>query len=150
MRILLQRVTRASVKVEGELVGEIGQGLLLLVGFRVGDDSEVVSELAKKVANLRIFADSQGKMNLSLLEMGYSCLVVSQFTLYGETKKGNRPSFVTAERPGLAEKLYRQLVDQLTHTLGTDKVREGPFSAMMEVELLNDGPVTLLLERCNS
>jgi D-tyrosyl-tRNA(Tyr) deacylase len=148
MRILLQRVSRASVSVSGKAISTIGQGLLLFVGFRVGDDGSIVTELAKKVANLRIFADREGKMNLSVLELGLSCLVVSQFTLYGDTKKGNRPSFIAAERPEAAELLYKNFIDELGSLLGMSKIQTGRFGAMMEVESINDGPVTLILEKC--
>ncbi len=150
MRILLQRVSRALVRVEDEVIGEIGRGLLLFVGFRIGDDETTVKYLAEKVSNLRIFEDNSGKMNSSLIDKGLACLVVSQFTLYGDTSKGNRPSFTLAERPELAEGLYRKFIDGLRARIGSERVAEGRFRAMMEVELVNDGPVTLLLEKCHT
>jgi D-tyrosyl-tRNA(Tyr) deacylase len=147
MRILIQRVSSATVSVDAEVVGSIGKGLLAFVGFKVGDDAEMLEYLAQKLINLRMFEDSEGKMNLSIGELGLECLIVSQFTLYGETKKGNRPSFIEAERPEIARMLYERFVDIVRGMLGSEKVAEGRFATMMQVELVNDGPVTLLLER---
>jgi D-aminoacyl-tRNA deacylase len=146
MRLVLQRVTRASVSVEGGLVGSINDGLLILAGFAPTDNESTVELLAKKVVHLRIFSDEAGKMNLSILDIGGSILVVSQFTLYGETRKGNRPSFVGAASPELAERLYDMLVAKLKVLLGADKVQQGQFRANMEVELVNSGPVTILID----
>jgi D-aminoacyl-tRNA deacylase len=145
MRIVLQRVSRARVTVEGRITGEIGAGLLLLVGFTHGDGDETLGWMAEKVAGLRVFADDEGKMNRSVVEAGGAALVVSQFTLYGDARKGRRPSFVDAARPETAIPLYERFVDALRGT-GL-RVETGEFGAMMDVELVNDGPVTLILER---
>lgn len=146
MRVLLQRVSRASVTIEGERVGEIGAGLLLLVGFTEGDGSETVEWMTEKVRGLRVFNDDEGKMNRSVEEIGGEILVVSQFTLYGDTRKGRRPSFVHAAHPDQAVPLYERFVSELRR-LFPDRVATGRFGAMMDVELVNDGPVTLMLER---
>jgi len=145
MRTLLQRVSRAEVRVEGRVVGRIGAGLLLLVGFTEADGEDAVAWTAEKVAGLRIFADDEGKMNRSVEETGGGVLVVSQFTLYGDTRKGRRPSFVDAARPETAIPLYERFV-ALLRARGL-VVETGVFGAMMEVELVNDGPVTLSIER---
>lgn len=145
MRTLLQRVSRARVMVEGRVTGEIGAGLLLLVGFTRGDSAAALSWMADKLLTLRIFVDDEGKMNRSVQEIGGSVLVVSQFTLYGDTSRGRRPSFVDAAPPDVAIPLYEQFVSTL-RAAGVP-VATGEFGAMMEVELVNDGPVTLLLER---
>ena len=145
MRVLLQRVSRASVAVDGVLTGESGRGFCLLVGFTHADTPAEVVWMADKVAGLRLFPDPEGKMNLSLAEVGGSLLVVSQFTLYGDTAKGRRPSFIDAARPEQAIPLYDQFCAELTQRgfpVGT-----GVFGAEMAVEIHNDGPVTLLLER---
>ena len=145
MRIVLQRVSRARVTVEGRVTGEIGRGLLLLAGFTAADTDEALAWMAKKVVGLRIFPDDEGKMNRSLEEVDGAILVVSQFTLYGDARKGNRPSFVDAARPELAIPLYERFVALLRQA--GRPVETGEFGAMMEVELVNDGPVTLVLER---
>ena len=145
MRVVLQRVSRARVSVEGRTTGEIGRGVLLLAGFTEGDGDEAVAWMAGKVAGLRIFSDAEGKMNRSVLEAGGAALVVSQFTLYGDARKGRRPSFVAAAPPETAIPLYEGFVDRL-RAEGLP-VATGEFGAMMEVELVNDGPVTLILER---
>ena len=145
MRVVLQRVSRARVTVEGRLTGEIGRGLLLLAGFTEGDTEDALAWMADKVVGLRIFPDDEGKMNRSVQEVGGGVLVVSQFTLYGDARKGRRPSFVDAARPDVAIPLYERFVEFLRATglpVGT-----GEFGAMMDVELVNDGPVTLILER---
>lgn len=145
MRVVLQRVSRARVTVDGRVTGEIGRGLLLLAGFTDGDTDEALAWMADKVVELRIFPDDEGKMNRSVRDVGGGLLVVSQFTLYGDTRKGRRPSFVDAARPEVAIPLYERFVDLLRATglpVGT-----GEFGAMMDVELLNEGPVTLILER---
>jgi D-tyrosyl-tRNA(Tyr) deacylase len=152
MRILLQRVTRGSVSVESRTVGEIGPGLVALVGIRRGDTEAEVRWMAEKVASVRIFEDavddrSSRKMNRSVLETGGSVLAVSQFTLYGELAKGNRPSFMDAAEPVEAERLYDVFLKLLREQLGAERVASGIFRAMMEVELVNQGPVTILLER---
>lgn len=144
MRALIQRVSRAHVDVEGERVGEIGPGLLILLGVTHGDTSEHGKVLAQKCATLRIFEDEQGKMNRSVRDVGGAALVVSQFTLYADTRNGRRPSFVQAAPPELARQLYERFVEQL-RAEGLP-VATGQFQAHMKVEGVNDGPVTLLLE----
>jgi D-tyrosyl-tRNA(Tyr) deacylase len=146
VRVVLQRVSRARVTVEGRVTGEIGVGLLLLVGFTAGDDEAAVEWMADKVVGLRVFSDADGKMNLSLGDVGGGLLVVSQFTLYGDTRKGRRPSFVHAAPPSVAIPLYEKFLEILAGRSGTP-VQSGEFGAMMDVELVNDGPVTLVLER---
>ena len=145
MRVLLQRVSRAEVRIEGNVVGRIQGGFCLLVGFTHGDGAEQVEWMAEKVIGLRLFGDDEGKMNLSLEDVGGGLLVVSQFTLYGDARKGRRPSFIDAARPDVAEGLYDMFVERL-RTRGLE-VATGQFGAMMEVDLVNDGPVTLWLER---
>jgi len=144
MRTVVQRVSRAEVRVEGRVVGAIGRGLLVLVGIAREDTPETGKVLAEKIANLRIFDDEQGRMNCSLLEAGGGVLCVSQFTLYGDCRKGRRPSYDRAAPPEAARALYESFVESLG-TLGV-KVETGEFRAMMDVELVNDGPVTLLLD----
>jgi D-tyrosyl-tRNA(Tyr) deacylase len=144
MRSVVQRVTRASVTVDGEVVGEIGAGLVALVGVTDADTPTESAKLAGKLANLRILGDDDGVMNRSVLETGAAVLVVSQFTLYGETAKGRRPSWIDAARPEAAEPLVDAVVAGL-RTLGVE-VATGRFRADMLVELVNDGPVTVLLE----
>lgn len=141
----MQRVTSASVAVEGEPTRAIGDGLLILVGVTEGDGENEARWMAGKCANLRIFEDAEGRMNQSLLETGGGALVVSQFTLYGDARKGRRPSFTGAARPEVADPLYRRVAELLAGT-GVDPVRTGTFGAHMRVSLLNDGPVTLILE----
>jgi D-tyrosyl-tRNA(Tyr) deacylase len=145
MRIVLQRVSRARVTVDGRVTGEIGRGLLLLAGFTDGDTEDALAWMADKVVGLRIFPDDEGKMNRSVEEIDGALLVVSQFTLYGDTRKGRRPSFVEAARPEVAIPLYERFLQMLRAT--GRPVRTGEFGAMMDVELVNDGPVTLILER---
>jgi D-tyrosyl-tRNA(Tyr) deacylase len=144
MRAVVQRVSRAEVRVEGRLVGGIGRGLLVLVGVAREDTSEAGKVLAEKIAHLRIFDDEQGRMNRSLLEAGGAVLCVSQFTLYGDCRKGRRPSYDRAAPPEAARALYDSFVESL-RALGV-QVETGEFRAMMDVELVNDGPVTLLLD----
>ncbi|HBI03513.1 MAG TPA: D-tyrosyl-tRNA(Tyr) deacylase [Paenibacillaceae bacterium] len=144
MRVVVQRAKNASVTVNGEVVGQIEKGLVLLVGLTHTDTEEDVNYVAEKIAGLRIFEDVGGKMNLSLMETGGSILSVSQFTLYGDTRKGRRPSFVDAARPEQAEPLY-QLFNEKLRGLGL-VVETGIFGSMMEVSLINDGPVTLIVE----
>ena len=145
MRVVLQRVSRARVTVEGRVTGEIGRGLLLLAGFTEGDAPETLAWMADKVVGLRIFTDDEGKMNRSLDEVDGALLVVSQFTLYGDTRRGRRPSFVEAARPETAVPLYEHFLELLRAT--GRPVQTGEFGAAMQVELVNDGPVTLILER---
>ncbi len=146
MRIVLQRVSRAQVSIDGEVVGRIGPGLLLLVGFTEGDDEEKLRWMADKVIGLRVFNDPDGKMNLSMDAMDGSILAVSQFTLYGDTRKGRRPSFIKAAVPDVAIPLYDRFLELLRER-APGPVESGEFGAMMDVELVNDGPVTLVLER---
>ncbi len=146
MRVVVQRVTRASVTIGGSTAGSIEGGLLLLVGFTAGDTEEELLWMAEKVLGLRVFTDEEGKMNLSLTEVGGGLLVVSQFTLYGDSRKGRRPSFVKAAHPDVATPLYDRFV-ALLRERAPARVETGEFGAMMQVELVNDGPVTLLLER---
>jgi D-tyrosyl-tRNA(Tyr) deacylase len=146
MRLLIQRVSRAKVTVSGEITGEIGHGLLIFVGIGHNDDVARVKEMTEKVIKLRIFEDEAGKMNLDVTSRGGSVLVVSQFTLYGDARKGNRPSFIDAARPEQAKELYDRFVSELREKMGTERVAEGRFGAMMDVELVNDGPVTIWLD----
>jgi len=144
MRAVVQRVSRARVTVNGEVTGEIAAGLVVLVGVGRDDTSAVALSMAEKIANLRIFEDDQGKMNRSLLEVNGSALVVSQFTLYGDARGQRRPSFIAAAPPEQAKKLYEEFSEGL-RTLGVI-VATGVFQAMMSVELVNEGPVTILLD----
>jgi D-aminoacyl-tRNA deacylase len=146
MRALIQRVNEAQVTVDDSAVGQIGSGLLVLLGVRTGDSEQEAEWLAAKTARLRIFADEEGRMNKSVLDIDGQVLVVSQFTLYGDAQKGNRPSFVGAAEPDQAERLYEHFVAHLEKELGR-AVPTGSFGAMMQVSLVNDGPVTILLER---
>jgi D-tyrosyl-tRNA(Tyr) deacylase len=146
VRIVLQRVSRAEVRVYGRVVGSIGCGHLLLVGFAAGDGKEQIDWMADKVLSLRVFADAEGRMNLALEDVGGDLLVISQFTLYGDTSKGRRPSFVRAAPPEAATVLYDDFVGSLRARTAR-RVETGEFGAMMDVELVNDGPVTLVLER---
>ncbi|HET9292951.1 MAG TPA: D-aminoacyl-tRNA deacylase [Gemmatimonadales bacterium] len=145
MRVVLQRVTRASVTIDHHVAGEIGEGFLLLAGFTHGDSPLQVDWMAEKVAGLRLFSDADGKMNLALADVGGAVLVVSQFTLYGDAAKGRRPSFIGAAPPDIAIPLYERFLGRL-RAQGL-RVEAGEFGADMKVELLNDGPVTLVLER---
>ena len=139
MRALVQRVAHASVSVDGEAVSEIGHGMLVLLGIRRDDTEADADKIVRKLKALRIFEDDDGRMNLSVEEAQGEILCVSQFTLYGDTRKGNRPSFVTAARPEVAEPLYERVCERL-------EARRGVFGAMMDVELVNDGPVTVIVE----
>ena len=146
MVVLIQRVAEASVEVDGEITGAIGVGLLILLGVHRDDTGQEIDWLARKCANLRIFPDDAGLMNCSVMDVGGEALVVSQFTLYGSAAKGNRPSFTDAARPEQAETLYEKFVDALSVQMGKP-VPTGVFGAMMAVRLVNDGPVTLWVER---
>lgn len=145
MRVLLQRVSRAEVRVTGRIIGRIGTGLLVLVGFTHSDGEEQVAWMADKIVGLRIFGDAEQKMNLALTDVGGAALVVSQFTLYGDAQKGRRPSFIDAARPEHAIPLYERFLTLLRER-GV-QTETGEFGAMMDVELVNDGPVSLWLER---
>jgi D-tyrosyl-tRNA(Tyr) deacylase len=145
VRVVLQRVSRAAVRIDGQTVGAIGRGFVVLAGFAPGDGEAALAWMADKIAGLRIFADAEGKMNLPLADVGGALLVISQFTLYGDASKGRRPSFVGAAPPREAEALYDRFVALLRER--SLAVETGRFGAMMDVELVNDGPVTLTLEK---
>lgn len=145
MRAVVQRVTHAAVTVNGESKREIGPGLVILLGVREGDDIAICKKLAEKCAGLRIFDDEDGKLNLSAVELGYSAIVVSQFTLYADTKKGKRPSFIEAAKPPLSIDCYDEFVRSMK-AQGLKDVQTGEFGADMQIELLNDGPVTIILD----
>jgi D-aminoacyl-tRNA deacylase len=144
VRLVVQRVSRAKVSVDGQITGEIAAGLMILLGVGKEDNSAVTAAMAEKAANLRIFEDDQGKMNRSLLEEKGSALVVSQFTLYGDARGQRRPSFIAAAPPDVAKKLYEEFCEAL-EKLGVN-VGRGIFQAMMSVELVNEGPVTILID----
>lgn len=146
MIALVQRVSRASVRIEGETVGSIGIGMLILLGIHNDDGNAELDWLTRKCASLRIFADAEGKMNKSIMDVSGDVMVVSQFTLYGNVERGNRPSFVDSARPEIAEPLYDQFVATMEQQIGRP-VAAGRFGAMMDVELVNDGPVTIWLEK---
>jgi len=145
VKALIQRVQRGSVTVAGDIIGSVDRGYVVLLGVRQGDTAGDARQLAMKTVNLRVFADDAGKMNLSVASIGGAILVISQFTLYADTRKGNRPSFVRAAPPEQAEKLYETYVQALRAELGADRVATGSFGAMMTVEIINDGPVTIEL-----
>ena len=144
MIAVIQRVSSSCVKVDGKIVGEIGNGLNILLGVKKGDSEEDINKLVNKIVNLRIFRDENEKMNLSLLDVKGSALIISQFTLAGNIKKGRRPSFDSSEHPETAEKLYLQFVDEVAN-LGV-KTATGEFGAMMDVQIHNDGPVTFIID----
>lgn len=148
MKAVIQRVSQASVTIEGEKVADIQQGLLVLVGFEDSDTQEDITWLTAKIANLRIFADDNQVMNLSLKETNGEMIVVSQFTLHALTKKGNRPSYIKASKPEIAVPLYEKFISQMEAELGK-KVQTGQFGADMKVALLNDGPVTIIIDTKN-
>ncbi|UOQ52838.1 D-aminoacyl-tRNA deacylase [Hymenobacter cellulosivorans] len=145
MRVVLQRVSQASVTVEGRVTGQIGPGLLVLAGFAPDDTTQSLDWMARKLVQLRIFSDEEGKMNRSVQDIGGQVLVVSQFTLLADARKGNRPSYIGAAPPPVAIPLYEQFVHMLEQLLG-QPVPTGEFGADMKVELLNDGPVTIVLD----
>lgn len=146
MKIVIQRCSRAEVRIDGETVGKIGQGIMLLVGITHNDTRETADFMAKKIAGMRIFDDEDGKMNLSINDIGGSVLSISQFTLYGDAHKGNRPSYVEAARPEVAEPLYNYLNQTLRDEYNLH-VETGRFGANMQVDFINDGPVTIVLEK---
>ena len=145
MRILIQRVKNASVTVEGKVIGKIDGGLLAFVGFCDGDKEEYIRPMAEKMANLRIFEDEDGKMNLSCMDIGGEILAISQFTLYADCSHGRRPSFINAMKPDMANEYYEIFVRELDRITGKAP-QTGEFGADMKVELLNDGPVTIMLD----
>ena len=148
MIAVIQRVSEASVKIEGEIKGEIAQGYLILLGIEEADNQEDIGWLCKKIANLRIFSDEEGKMNLSIKAVEGNVLLISQFTLHASTKKGNRPSFIKAAKPAIAIPLYEQFIEVLGRELGK-QIETGEFGADMKVSLINDGPVTILIDSKN-
>lgn len=148
MRAVIQRVTRASVTVEGNVTGSIQNGLLVLIGIEDADNTEDIAWLSNKLVNLRVFGDDEGVMNLSVKDVAGGILLVSQFTLFAATKKGNRPSYIRASKPDIAVPLYEQMIRQVSHDLGKP-VATGIFGADMKVDLLNDGPVTILIDTKN-
>ncbi|MBQ3544620.1 MAG: D-tyrosyl-tRNA(Tyr) deacylase [Lachnospiraceae bacterium] len=144
MRFIIQRVTYANVKVEGETVGKIDKGFMVLIGVEENDNRDIADKMVKKLIGLRIFEDENGKTNLSLNDVDGSLLLISQFTLYADCKKGNRPSFIKAGKPDLANDLYEYIIDKCKENV--EKVEKGVFGAEMKVELLNDGPFTIVLD----
>jgi D-tyrosyl-tRNA(Tyr) deacylase len=148
MRAVIQRVTHAEVSIAGKIKSYIGKVLLVLIGIEDNDDDEDITWLSSKIVNLRIFNDSNGVMNISVMETGGDILLVSQFTLHASTKKGNRPSYIRASKPGIAIPVYEKMITQLEQDLGK-KIYTGEFGADMEVQLLNDGPVTITIDTKN-
>ena len=148
MRAVIQRVSRASLKINQSLFSEIGPGLMILIGIEEADNMEDINWLCNKIVQLRIFNDSNGVMNLSVLDTGGDILAVSQFTLHAKTKKGNRPSYIKAANPAIAIPLYNKFVASLSLLLGKE-IKTGEFGAMMQVEIINDGPVTIIIDTKN-
>lgn len=148
MRVVIQRVSKASVQIDNSIYGEIGQGLLVLVGIEEADNLDDIEWLSNKLVQLRVFDDSNGVMNRSVTEAGGEILVLSQFTLHAKTKKGNRPSYIQAAKPETAIPLYNKFISELSLQLGKE-VKTGKFGAMMQVELINDGPVTIIIDTKN-
>lgn len=148
MKVVIQRVSKASVKVQGKITGEINEGILILLGVEDADCDEDIQWLSNKIVNLRIFNDNEGVMNRSVIDINGDILLVSQFTLHASTKKGNRPSYIKASKPGFAIPLYEKMISQLETDLGK-KIQAGIFGADMKVELLNDGPVTIIIDTKN-
>ena len=144
MRFVIQRVTNADVKVDGQTIGEIGRGFMVLIGVSDSDTKEIADKMVKKMLGLRIFEDENGKTNLSLDTVGGSLLLISQFTLYANCKKGNRPSFIEAGDPSMAEEMYEYIIEKCRETVPT--VERGQFGADMKVSLTNDGPFTIILD----
>jgi D-tyrosyl-tRNA(Tyr) deacylase len=148
MRAVIQRVSKASVTIDGSMHGQIGTGLLVLLGIEDADTTEDIEWLSSKIVNLRIFDDAAGVMNESVKDKNGDILLVSQFTLHASTKKGNRPSYIKASKPGIAVPVYEKMIQQLTTDLGRE-IQTGSFGADMKVELLNDGPVTIVIDTKN-
>lgn len=148
MRVVIQRVSEASVKIEGKINGQIENGLLILLGIENNDDENDINWLCSKIANLRIFADENGLMNLSVKETNGNILLISQFTLFASTKKGNRPSYIQAARPEKATPLYEKFIQTISQEIGK-KIETGIFGADMKISLINDGPVTICIDSKN-
>jgi D-tyrosyl-tRNA(Tyr) deacylase len=147
MRAIVQRVSEGSVTIKDPLhFAEIKKGMVILLGIKEGDTDEDLNFVADKCSNLRIFEDENGKMNLSLKDIHGEVLVISQFTLYGDARKGNRPSFTDAARPEVAEAMYEKFIARMKSNLGNDKVKSGMFGAMMLIKIFNDGPVTIIID----
>lgn len=145
MRAIIQRVTQAQVQIDGKLFSEIGNGLLVLLGIEDADTDEDINWLAQKIVNLRVFNDENGVMNISLIDANFDILLVSQFTLYASTKKGNRPSYIKASRPEFAIPLYEKMIAKLEELIGK-KIATGTFGADMQISLTNNGPVTIMID----
>lgn len=148
MRAVLQRVSECILRIDGATFSQIGRGLLVLVGITEGDTEEDIEWISKKVLNMRIFDDSDGIMNCSVLDMDYELLIVSQFTLLASTKKGNRPSYIKAAKGPISKPIFEKLIDKLSDLAGMD-IKTGQFGADMKIQLINDGPVTILLDSKN-
>ena len=146
MKLVVQRVKKSNLKIKNKLYSSINTGMVILIGISKNDNYEMAKELANKITKLRIFNDDNGKMNKNIMEIKGEILVVSQFTLYADTNKGNRPSFINAAKPELAISLYNHFIDELQKLISS-KVRSGKFGAEMKIELINDGPVTIILEK---
>lgn len=146
MKLVVQRVKKSNLKIKNKLYSSINTGMVILIGISKNDNYEMAKELANKITKLRIFNDANGKMNKNIMEIKGEILVVSQFTLYADTNKGNRPSFINAAKPELAISLYNHFIDELQKLISS-KVRTGKFGADMKIELINDGPVTIILEK---
>ena len=146
MKLVVQRVKKSNLKIKNKLYSSINTGMVILIGISKNDNYEMAKELANKITKLRIFNDANGKMNKNIMEIKGEILVVSQFTLYADTNKGNRPSFINAAKPELAILLYNHFIDELQKLISS-KVRTGKFGADMKIELINDGPVTIILEK---
>ena len=145
MRVVVQRVSQSNVKVSGEVIGEIKEGLMVLVSFVYEDNDTDLGWMTKKIINLRIFNDDEGKMNRSVQDVGGDILLISQFTLHGSTKKGNRPSFIKAAKPDFANVMYERFIKVLEQTLGKE-IQTGEFGGDMKVSLINDGPTTIIID----
>ena len=148
MRVVVQRVSQSNVKVSGETIGEINEGLMVLVSFVDEDNDTDLGWMTKKIINLRIFNDDEGKMNRSVQDIGGDILLISQFTLHGSTKKGNRPSFIKAAKPDFANVMYERFIKVLEQTLGKE-IQTGEFGGDMKVSLINDGPTTIIIDSRN-
>ena len=146
MKLVVQRVKKSNLKIKNKLYSSINTGMLILIGISKNDNYEMAKQLANKIIKLRIFNDDNGKMNKNIMQIKGEVLVVSQFTLYADTNKGNRPSFINAAKPELAISLYNHFIDELQKLISS-KVRSGKFGAEMKIELINDGPVTIILEK---